>query len=271
MFVVYCAVTVLGALLVPTLVSAAAAQTVVEQGVKEEALPNPGRPTVATPAGLTPVGYVQFENGIVAASHSGEFSSRYGFNEVIKLAVTPRLEVVAVSEPIVRSRAAGRTAHDTADLFFGGQAVIRRGEGASPTISAAYFQHIYGGEAPDFDIGTPANSLVLLASANVKGFHYDLNGMFNRVTESSKPKAQFGQALAVSRTLGKFTISGEVWHFSQPFMRSHAVGNLWGVAYAWGKNVMIDAAINRGLTRTSTRWETLVGFTYLMPVRLWSK
>jgi len=58
----------------------------------DEAEANPGRPTVSTPATLTPVGYLQFETGVLVASHSPEFSSRYGFNEVMKLSVTPRLE-----------------------------------------------------------------------------------------------------------------------------------------------------------------------------------
>ena len=50
---------------------------------------NPGRPTVSTPATLTPVGYLQFETGVLGATDSGEFSSRVGFNEVIKLSVAP--------------------------------------------------------------------------------------------------------------------------------------------------------------------------------------
>jgi len=62
---------------------------------------NPGRPTVSTPATLTQVGYLQFETGVLGASHSSEFSSRYGFNEVMKLSVTPRLELIASAEPLV--------------------------------------------------------------------------------------------------------------------------------------------------------------------------
>jgi hypothetical protein len=50
---------------------------------------NPGRPTVSTLATLTPVGYLQFETGVLGANHSPEFSSRYDFNEVIKLSVSP--------------------------------------------------------------------------------------------------------------------------------------------------------------------------------------
>jgi hypothetical protein len=42
------------------------------------------------------VGYLQFETGVLGANHSPEFSSRYGFNEVVKLSVAPRLELMAL-------------------------------------------------------------------------------------------------------------------------------------------------------------------------------
>ena len=45
---------------------------------------NPGRPTVCTPATLTPVGYLQFENGFLYATKSGEFSTRESVNQVTK-------------------------------------------------------------------------------------------------------------------------------------------------------------------------------------------
>ena len=239
------------------------------QSAPEQPEANPGRPTVATPATLTPVGYLQFESGVIVATHSGEFSSRASFNEVIKLSVTPRLQALVSSEPLVHSTAAGRTANHTADLFFGAQGVLSRGEGARPTVSASYFHHIYGGAAPDFDIGTPSDALMLLASADVKGFHYDFNVMFNKVNDLPVRRAQFGQALAVSHGLGRFTISGEVWHFTQPFLHARAVGTLWAVAYAVRKDLVVDAAFNRGLTGTSTRSEVFVGFTYLLPTKLW--
>ena len=34
-------------------------------------------------------------------------------------------------------------------------------------------------------------------------------------------------------------------------------------------NLVFDAGFNRGLTKSSTRWEAFVGFTYLLPHRLW--
>jgi hypothetical protein len=36
------------------------------------------------------------------------------------------------------------------------------------------------------------------------------------------------------------------------------------------KNLVVDGGFDHGLTRTSTRWEAFVGFTYLLPHRLWS-
>jgi hypothetical protein len=231
---------------------------------------NPGRPTVSTPATLTPTGFLQFETGVLGASTSPEFSSHFGPNEVIKLTVAPRLELLAAGEPVAYSTANGRAATSVADIFLGAQAVLTRGEGSKPTVAVSYFHRVYDGGAPDLDVGSPTNSFLVLASADVKGFHYDANAIFNELSEGPVRRAQFGQTLSISHSIGgKFTLSGEIWHFSQPFLRGHALGNLWAVSYAARKTLVLDAGFNRGLTTTSTHWEVFAGFTYLLPHRLW--
>jgi hypothetical protein len=140
---------------------------------------NPGRPTVSTPATLTPVGYLQFETGMLGASESGEFSSRYGLNEVMKLTVAPRLELLAGSEPYVHSVTHGISANGPGDVLLGAQFVLLPGEGAHPTVAASYFHRVYGGDAPDLDSGSTANSGLILVSADVKRFHFDTNFFFN--------------------------------------------------------------------------------------------
>jgi hypothetical protein len=216
------------------------------------------------------VGYLQFETGVLGASHSPEFSSRAGINEVIKLSIASRLQLVASVEPLVHHRADGASANGTAEVFLGAQAVVSRGEGAKPTVSASYFRRVYDGGAPELDFGSPRNSFLVLASADVKGFHYDANALFNEQTQVSDHKIQFGQTLSVSHpVIGKLSLSGEIWHFTQPFLHSHAVGNLWAVSYTARKTLVFDAGFNRGLTSTSTRWEAFLGFTYLLPHRLW--
>ena len=242
------------------------------EGQAEEPAANPARPTVSNPATLTPVGYLQFETGTLAATDSLEFSSRYEFNEVIKLAVSRRVEFIESSEPTVRYTVNGVTATGTAEVFLGAQAMLIPGEGARPTLSASYSRRVYDGGAPELDFGSPRNSSVFYASADVKGFHYDANAIFNEVLDAGVHRLQFGQTLSISHPLAKgFGLSGEIWRFSQPFLRSNAVGNLWAVSYAARRNLVFDAGFDKGLTGTSTRWEAFAGLTYLLPHRLWGR
>lgn len=237
----------------------------------DEPAANPGRPTVSTPATLTPVGYLQFESGFTGAHNSPEFSSRYSFNEVLKLSVARRLELLASAEPVAHFAADGTTANRVADVFLGAQGVLYQGEGPKPTLAVSYFHRVYDGGAPEFDFGSPTNSLLLLASADVKGFHYDANAFFTELVEDPVRRGQFGQSLTISHPfLKNFTLSGEIWHFTQPFLRSNAVGNLWAVSYTARKTLVFDVGFNHGLTHTSTQWEVFAGFTYLLPHRLWN-
>jgi hypothetical protein len=231
---------------------------------------NPARPTVSTPATLTPVGYLQFENGGLYASDSGEFNSQFSVNQVTKLAVNSRLQFLALFEPYAHSNiSAGHNNSDAGSVSAGIQGVLLQGAGKRPTISASYIRLLYAGTAPDIDIGTAKNTAILLVSADQAGFHFDINGLASEQSDAGVRRAQFGQTLSVSHPVGKVTIAGELWHFSQPLIRGNAVGNLWAVSYALRKNLVVDAGFNRGLTSTSTQWEGFAGITYLLPHRLW--
>ena len=230
---------------------------------------NPGRPTVSTPATITPVGYLQFETGTIGAWHSPEFSSQQSVNEVLKFSVSTRFEVLAAIEPFAHSRSQGQSTNAAGDLSLGLQGIVYHGEGASPTIALSYFRRVYGGSAPDLDFGSPRNSVVVLGSADGRNFHFDVNAMLNEVVEGPVHRLQLGQTLSISHPLRKrFGLSGEIWHFTQPFLNSNAVGNLWALSYTANRNLVFDGGFNRGLTSTSTRWEVFVGFTYLLPHKL---
>lgn len=231
---------------------------------------NPGRPTVSTPATLTPVGYLQFENGALSAEHSGEFSKRLGFGQVTKLSVHPRLELFLQSEPLAISRTEGRTEVHEGEVFAGAQGVLFSGEDSKPTIAVSYIRRVHASVAPELDIGTFRQSASILLSENLRGFHIDTNGIFTEQNQGQLRRGQFGQTLSISHPLGKLTISGEVWHFSQPLEHGNAVGNLWALSYSLRNNLVLDGGFNRGLTSTSTRWEVFLGFTYLLPHRLWA-
>src|SRR6267154_6640694 len=233
---------------------------------EEDPAANPGRPTVSTPATLIPVGYLQFETGYLGAWHSPEFSSQSSVNEVVKFSVTRRIELLAAAGLFAHSLVEKQISNGAGGVAFGVQGVAYQGEGARPTIAFSYFREVYAGSAPDLDLGSPKNAILLLASADIKGFHYDTNYFLDEVISGSIHRAQFGQTLSVWHPLVKnFGISAEIWHFTQPFLRGHAVGNLWALNYNLRKNMVFDGGFNRGLTSTSTQWEVFVGFTYLLP------
>lgn len=242
-----------------------------QQSADETPEANPARPTIATPATLTPVGYLQFENGGQYASGSGEFSTQSSVNQVTKLTVNPRLQFLLLSEPFAHSTYPGGTStSDAGGVSAGVQGVLFPGAGKRPTVSASYIRLLYGGTAPDIDIGTAKNSAILLVSTDLAGFHFDINGFAFEQEGAAVRRAQFGQTVSISHDIGeRVTVASELWHFSQPLVRGNAVGSLWAVSYECKKNLVVDAGFNRGLTGTSTQWEGFAGFTYLLPRRLW--
>ena len=146
---------------------------------------------------------------------------------------------------------------------------MHHGEGANPTIALGYLGTVVDGNTPDLDIGSFRDAAVLLISGDVRGFHFDNNYLFDLVEQDGVRRGEFGQTLSVSHPLGKgFGLSGEIWHFTQPFLNSNCIGNLWAVNYNAKKNLVFDAGFNHGFTSTSTKWEAFAGFTYVLPKRV---
>jgi hypothetical protein len=229
---------------------------------------NPGRPTVSTPATLTPVGYLQFETGVLGAEHSEGVANQLSFNEVLKFSPVKRLEFILQTQPFASTDIGRLTTHDAGDISAGFQAVLFQREGGA-TVSASYLRRVYGGSAPDLDIGSNRQSALLLASFEPFKFHVDTNAIFTEQIQDQAHRAQFGQTLSISHDLAhKFGMSGELWHFTQPFLRGNAAGLLLAPTYTPKPNLVFDGGFNRGLTSTSTRWEVFVGFTYLLPKKI---
>ncbi len=147
--------------------------------------------------------------------------------------------------------------------------VLLKGEKHRPTVAASYIRRLYESPVPEIDIGTFRQSALLLVSDDAGRFHFDLNGIASEQAEGIVRRAQFGQTLSISHPVRRFTVSGELWHFTQPLTKGNAVGNLWAASYPVKKNLVVDAGFNHGFTNTSTNWEGFAGLTYLLPLRLW--
>ena len=194
---------------------------------------------------LDPVGYLQFETGILGATTSPEFGTRIGINQVTKLTVLPRLELLLLTEPFVHSSNSDgldKQIHP-GEVFAGAQAVVLAGDGALPTIAVSYIRRLYESPAPELDIGTFRESGTILLSNDMAGFHFDTNFIVTEQTDAGVRRAQYGQTLSVSHPLKKFTISAEIWHFTQPFFASNAVGALWSLSYPIRRNLVIDGVV----------------------------
>ena len=70
-----------------------------------------------------------------------------------------------------------------------------------PTISVSYFRRVFGGTAPDLDIGSNRQSALLLLSTDILKFHIDTNALFNEQIQDARHRAQFGQTLSIAHAL----------------------------------------------------------------------
>jgi hypothetical protein len=171
---------------------------------------NPGRPTVSTPATLTPVGYLQFENGVLFSEGSTEFSKRTGIGQVTKLSELRRVNLCVQSEPLAISESKDQTAVHEGEVFAGAQSVLLFGGQSRPTVSINYVRRVHTSVAPELDVDTFRQSTSILLSEDLHGFHLDTNGILGEQAEGVVRRAQFGQTLSITHSLGKFTISGEI-------------------------------------------------------------
>jgi hypothetical protein len=244
---------------------------------------NPARPTVTNPASLPPVGYLQFEQGFVQANISPGLDRQFSINQVTKIAVHPHAMFEFLTQPFAASVTHGEHARAEGDLQVGAQIVLVKQAGRSPTVAAGYIRRVRGGHSADLDVGGFSQSALVLASGDLGQFHYDTNFVVSEQQSGAARRPQFGETLSVTHPLPvpKWTLTGELWRFSQPFVietvdakahpRSNAAATLWALAYSPKPNLIIDLGFEHGLTVTSTRWQGIAGFTYLLPHRLWKR
>jgi hypothetical protein len=227
---------------------------------------------------------------LVEAGASPGLDSQFSIGQVTKIAVYPRLMLEFVSQPFVFTSLIPDNSRDAGDLDFAVQGVIHLKHGNAPTVALNYQNVLRGGSAPNLDVGSSTRSAIILISGDIGLTHYDTNYIISEQTLPDPPsptlrRAQFGQTICLSHPLltahtsSRLGISGEVWHATQPLpttdrhnhpvARGNAVGALAALSYAVRPNLVLDTAVNRGLTSTSTTWQFLAGFTYLLPHRLW--
>jgi hypothetical protein len=248
---------------------------------------NPARPTVTNPAHIPPPGYLQFEQGFLQGNDSQGVNAQTSIVQTTKLALNHYVMIQAGDQPYAYTRQPPTT-NDTGDLTLGAQVLFNdeeEGRASHPTVALGYNRRVRSGTAPNLDIGGFSQGLLLLASGTNYGIHYDSNLLFNEQDASgtggrSAHRAQYGQSISLTRQINQpWSITGELWHFTQPTVfttregapvpRANAVGLLFAGGYSPRPNLVFDFGFEHGLTSTSTNWQGFAGLTYLLPHRLW--
>lgn len=245
---------------------------------------NPARPTITNPAHIPPPGYLQFEQGLLQANDSPSLRRQFSGVQTTKLSFSHYVMGQISSQPIARSAlSTTESSSDTGDLILGGQVLFddkNEGRSRTPTIALAYNRRIRTGTSPDLDIGSFSENILLLGSGTLYGIHYDTNFVVAEQSDGRVRRAQYGKTLSLTRQFTpRWAVTGEIWHFTQPLVsstrsgadspRSNAAGVLANVGLTLRPNLVLDAGMLRGLTPTSTAWQSFAGITYLLPHRLW--
>ena len=126
------------------------------------------------------------------------------------------------SEPLAISNSEFKRAKHEGEVFAGAQGILFYGANSRPTVSVSYIRRVHVSAAPELDTGTFQQSGSILLSDDVHGFHVDMNEIVAEQIQGAARRAQFGQTLSISHPLGHFTISAEIWHFSQPLLHGNA-------------------------------------------------
>ena len=201
---------------------------------------DPARPTVTNPAHIPPPGYLQFEQGFLQAAGSPGLDSQVSLVQTTKLALNHRVLIQAGDQPFAHtSPPSSGPANAPGDLILGTQFLFNdeeEGHSRVPTIAIGYNGRVRSGTAPNLDTGGYSNSVLLLASGDLFGLHYDTNYLLNE--QPGDPSAlpgphfaqtvrrlQFGQTLSVTRQVNKpLSLTAELWHFTQPLVSSTRSG-----------------------------------------------
>lgn len=237
----------------------------------------PGRPTISNPAYIPAAGYLQFEQGVQITAGAPSVDTQIGVNQSTKLALNRRVLINTQWQPTARSTSQGQdAAYNQGDLSAGIQVLLTTNAPENsyrPVLALGLQRRLHAGTAPDFDAAGNLTSAIVYASGKLPGdLDYDANFLFNQQTDGSTSQLQTGEAIALSHDLtNKLSLSGEIWHFTQPYDHNNSVGSLWALNYRQRPNLVFDAGVSRGLTQNSAHWYGFFGFTYLLPHALWHR
>lgn len=228
---------------------------------------NPNRPTFATPALTTQVGAAELELGLQhsLARDAGSLSAS---PFLLKLGLLKRVELrIGGNGALLERQPDAPAVTGFGDLSVGGQwCYLPAGPlGVDQAVQVAW-KVPTASASKGLGSGEPDRTLMVLLSRDVGAFHADGNLL---ATWLGRPAAdgrgtafQPAATLSVSRTLDdRWSATGELYWIGPTSENPRVVSNLWAIGCKLAPSLVLDAALDVGLSHGGQKISFLGGLT----------
>lgn len=228
---------------------------------------NPNRPTFATPALTSAPGQLELEVG-GQDSLGRDHSASLGTPILLKWGLGTDLELRASSPGLLRlAPPDGPATRGPGDLNLGVQWCFRH-DGLLGMDHGLQVNHTFPTASASRGLGSGAasNGVVFLSSRDLGSRHLDVNLLETWV---GRPAAQGGgrvrqpaATVSLSQSLSDaWSVTGEVYTIGGTRLGSRVVSNLWALGYKVSPGLVLDAAVDLGLTQGAPRMTVQAGLT----------
>ncbi len=240
---------------------------------------NPNRPTFATPASTTQPGLLELEWG---AQHSAFKDDAKAFLSpaLLKFGLAKDFELRVGTNGLLRlTEPGGASVSGWADTTVSLQWCYLH-DGPLGLDQALQVLHKFPTASASQGLGSGvADDMVMLVlSRDIGPFHLDVNALNTWVGRTAEDGGgrirQAAGTVSVSHGfMEKWSLTGELYAMSANSQSPRIVSNLWALAYKVSPRLVLDCAVDIGLTQGAQRYTIMAGLTVGIArfPRPWSK
>ena len=229
-----------------------------------EAYPN--RPSSSNSADVLAPGVLQWEYGWSQEwENTGELRSALGGE--VRFGVWRNIEFRWGGDPLVSSTSPTDHNRGFGDQYFSGQVRLREQSTRAPAVALSYAIKVpTASESQGLGSGRTDHSFTFLASKEIRKITFDFNASYQLMgREGSTGYDQDSELFfTFQRDLyGPLSLIGEVGGTTKLNAASPAFATtLWAMAYKVHRQVVLDVAVDAGITQGAPHNRILFGFTY---------
>jgi hypothetical protein len=229
---------------------------------------NPNRPTHSNSAEVLPQGVMQAEYGYTQDWElPGGRQTTLGGE--VRLGIWRNFEFRWGNNPLVDNLTSNTNAFGIGDEYLSGQFQFRKQSEKSPALAVSYAVSLpTGNESLGLGAGRVNHSLTFLASKNIDGFTVNFNAQYQLIGR----EAQIGHDQNALFYLGfQKTLHGPLSFLSEfgegTWLNPQTPTNstlLEALAYKVNRRIVVDGAIDEGITKDGPQKRVTFGISYLV-------